>query len=633
MIRRSLLLVALVAAAVALPGLEWDEEGTLAVRTVAIPVGAADAWESPVLYTEALAVGLSWEADPPAGAAVQVLDGDGWSDWIEIGLGEEHGPDPDHPEGNRTASDPVYVGEGVQAVRYRVAGSAEVSAELVEHEPEGFGRGMARKVGSIRLRLQPGASASPEQPTIVPRAAWNTDGCISNITDDTHLLPRVRVAFVHHTTGSVSNSYAWVRAICRYHTVANGWDDIGYNFLVAADGTIFEGRAGGIDRAIRGGHTAGFNSYSTGVAILGDYSGSAPSAAALASLRRLLAWKLDVHHVDPTSTVALPSLGNAKFAEGMAVSLPAVSGHRDAQATTCPGNACYQLLPSIRTGVDALGGARIFLSGPDTVVGSQLRGYAPTTIRADFTETMDWAFRILDPAGETVVSHSGRGTSASVTWDGTAGGQPVAQGDYRIRIDATTSSGPAPRAVDEVLRLGSGFRDVSGVHALDIERLADLDITRGCNPPVNDRFCPHDLVTRGEVAAFVARLLDLPPAAGNTFVDDDGSVFERDIERVAARGILRGCNPPANTRVCPDANLTRGEMAAVLSRALGLPPGSDAFVDDDGHLFEGDIDRLAESGITRGCNPPTNDRFCPNEPVQRQQMASFLVRAHGWLGG
>ena len=112
------------------------------------------------------------------------------------------------------------------------------------------------------------------------------------------------------------------------------------------------------------------------------------------------------------------------------------------------------------------------------------------------------------------------------------------------------------------------------------------------------------------------------------FVDDDGSVHESDIERLDELGITRGCNPPINDSFCPAQNVSRDQMAAFLNRALGLPAASmDFFVDDAGSVFEADINAIAEAGITLGCNPPTNDRYCPTSNVTRAQMASFIVRA------
>jgi uncharacterized delta-60 repeat protein len=127
---------------------------------------------------------------------------------------------------------------------------------------------------------------------------------------------------------------------------------------------------------------------------------------------------------------------------------------------------------------------------------------------------------------------------------------------------------------------------------------------------------------------FVARL-ELSPIPSVSFVDDSGSVFESHIEALARAGITLGCNPPANDRFCPNDPVTRGQMAAFLVRSFGYTDdgGGDLFVDDDESVFAGDIDRLGAAGVTLGCNPPVNDRFCPDNPVTREQMAAFLTRA------
>ena len=185
-------------------------------------------------------------------------------------------------------------------------------------------------------------------------------------------------------------------------------------------------------------------------------------------------------------------------------------------------------------------------------------------------------------------------------------------------------------AVAAELEPGGTFIDDNGnVHEGYIEAIAAEGITRGCNPPTNDRYCPSDPVTRGEMAAFITRALGLPGTTTDFFEDDETSVFENDINALAAAGITRGCNPPTNDEFCPGGAVTRGEMAAFLVRAKGYTDdgGGDLFVDDDASVFEGDIDRLGTAGVTKGCNPPTNDRFCPNDLVLRDQMASFLGRA------
>lgn len=116
----------------------------------------------------------------------------------------------------------------------------------------------------------------------------------------------------------------------------------------------------------------------------------------------------------------------------------------------------------------------------------------------------------------------------------------------------------------------------------------------------------------------------LPP--GGTFMDDNGSMFEGAIEAVAAEGITKGCDPPLNDLFCPNDPVTRGQMAAFLVRALGLTATSGATFSDvpSTHTFATDIDRLATAGITSGCG---SGRFCPNDPVTRGQMAAFLQRA------
>jgi ribosomal protein L30/L7E len=170
--------------------------------------------------------------------------------------------------------------------------------------------------------------------------------------------------------------------------------------------------------------------------------------------------------------------------------------------------------------------------------------------------------------------------------------------------------------------------DDTSIFEADIEKIAAAGITKGCNPPANDRFCANAYVTRGMMAAFLVRALGLTSFGSADFVDDNHSTFESDIERLAAAGITKGCNPPANDRFCPDSYVTRGSMAAFLTRALGLTrSGSVDFIDDNHSTFESDIEKIAAVGITKGCNPPANNRFCPDSYVTRGTMAAFLSRA------
>ncbi len=200
-----------------------------------------------------------------------------------------------------------------------------------------------------------------------------------------------------------------------------------------------------------------------------------------------------------------------------------------------------------------------------------------------------------------------------------------------IRVVADAWSGPPPTSPPG--GQDGSFDDIEGsIFQAEIEWLAAAGITKGCNPPDNTLFCPTAEVTRGQMAAFLHRALGGLLEVGEpvAFADDNNSVFETDIEWLGASGVTKGCNPPANSRFCPSDAVTRGQMAAFLHRALGgvLPTGSTIdFVDDNTSVFESDIEWLAATAVTRGCNPPTNDRFCPNEPVTREQMAAFLYRA------
>lgn len=188
---------------------------------------------------------------------------------------------------------------------------------------------------------------------------------------------------------------------------------------------------------------------------------------------------------------------------------------------------------------------------------------------------------------------------------------------------AVSASG-LPAHAQTIAPGGTFWDDDGNVHESYIEAIAAADITRGCGGPYEDEFCPYDQVTRGQMAAFLARALDLQRTTDTDwFADDEASIFQDSINRLADAGITTGCGLGL---YCPLAHVSRAEMAAFLVRALDLPPGPDAFVDDENSIFEAEINALAAAGVTAGCNPPSNDRFCPSEDVRRDQMASFLGR-------
>jgi hypothetical protein len=188
-----------------------------------------------------------------------------------------------------------------------------------------------------------------------------------------------------------------------------------------------------------------------------------------------------------------------------------------------------------------------------------------------------------------------------------------------VALPAQGLSGP-----DEPTELAPGgtfIDDDDTVHEGAIEAIAAADISSGCAPEL---FCANRQITRAEMAAFLARALRLELDAPDLFGDDDGSRFEAEINAVGRAEITIGCD---EGRFCPDATMSRAQMATFLVRAFGLPPSAtDEFLDDDGSVHEPAINAIAAAGVTTGCDTLI---YCPLQRVQRGQMASFLARAMG----
>ncbi|MEU9141760.1 N-acetylmuramoyl-L-alanine amidase [Streptomyces sp. NPDC048404] len=189
------------------------------------------------------------------------------------------------------------------------------------------------------------------RPRIVTRHGW---GANENLRERGFLYTKtVKAAFVHHTASgnkySCSQVPSIIRSIYRYHVVSSGWRDIGYNFLVDKCGTIYEGRAGGVAKAVMGAHTRGFNTNSMGIAVIGTFGATKPTDAALKAISRLTAWKLGLYGANPRGKTYLKSAGGNLYRKGKNVRLNVISGHRDGFATECPGRLLYGKLGSART--------------------------------------------------------------------------------------------------------------------------------------------------------------------------------------------------------------------------------------------------------------------------------------------
>jgi hypothetical protein len=305
-------------------------------------------------------VGLSWRGGKIDSLSFRVRrDGGGWTRWVAVGAGGDDGPDRGSREARkaRLSSNPLWAGEADE-VQLALSGGRRVRDLRLRFVNT---TGTATPAARHRTRLRERAArsdarqADTSQPSIVPREQWASDKCPPRADP---AYGQVNLAFIHHTVSAndygPEDSAAMVLGICRYHRNGNGWNDIGYNFLVDRYGTIFEGRAGGIAEAVVGAQAQGYNSTSTGIASLGTFSSGGQTPAGLAAIARLLSWKLAVHGVPPTGSVEVVSQGGStnRFPAGSRPVFDRISGHRDANATACPGDGLYAQLPQLRAMVD-----------------------------------------------------------------------------------------------------------------------------------------------------------------------------------------------------------------------------------------------------------------------------------------
>jgi N-acetylmuramoyl-L-alanine amidase-like protein len=373
--------------------------------------------------------GVSWRGT--GGVELRTRSGSGlWSAWRAAAPEGEDGPDIGSAEQRRAGwrlGNPWWVGVS-DRIQARATGDVSaVRAELV-WSPD------------VKIPLR--VTASVGAPPIVPRLSWGADEKIRRGLPS--YASSVQFAIVHHTAGrndySRSEAAAIVKGIQLFHVQGNGWNDIGYNFLVDRFGTIYEGRYGGIDRNVVGAHALGFNTGSVGIALLGTYGSTKPPQAALDAIAKLIAWRLDLAHVDPTSFVNVISGGSEKYAPGIPVLLNAVSGHRDTGLTECPGNALYARLNSIAAAARSLGGLKIFDPNAETA-GTSIR------VRATLSAPQPWTVTITSSAGAETARGSGSGTSVDWTWD-SAGAPP---GSYSWNVSAGSA-----RPATGILRAGGG---------------------------------------------------------------------------------------------------------------------------------------------------------------------------------
>jgi hypothetical protein len=384
-------------------------------------------------------VGLHWRGSGSVEFRTRSLAGR-WSSWHRAAPEAEDFPDDSTAEARAARGwrlgNPYWTGAS-DRIAYRLRGRVDRLRAYFVRSPE-------ERIPLRRVSLA-------GSPLILNRLAWGANESIRRAAP--RYASTVQFAIVHHTAGSnsytASQSAAIVRGIEVYHVKGNGWNDIGYNFLVDKYGQVFEGRYGGVDRNVIGAHAEGFNTGSTGVAVLGTYGSTPPSTAAQGALANLLAWRLDVAHVDPLSTLMWSSGGNARFPAGVPVMLRAVAGHRDTGFTSCPGNALYAQLGVLAQQAATLGLPKLYAPSVRGELGGQI------VFRAHLTEQLPWTVTVTDAAGNVV--GSGSGTSQEIEWTWNAA--TAAKGLYRWTIAAgdtvrpatgTIGAAPVPLAIRSV---------------------------------------------------------------------------------------------------------------------------------------------------------------------------------------
>ncbi|MGH9033091.1 MAG: peptidoglycan recognition protein family protein [Acidimicrobiia bacterium] len=341
----------------------WSPAGTVEAqpRDEGPDEGSADAANRPAAnVSEPL-----WVGDDVTGVRVHLDAGTA----ADVDLHAVDSPPAGAPDGSAVAAGgPILVGEGVDGAPRLIALVVLAAAGLglalaLTHSPRPSPRRRRRLVGAVAvasLGLGACVAAPPPPPTgsapdgMITRAAWGANEGLrtANCPGGPDYMSSVRFAVVHHTVNS--NSYAasqgpqLLRGIYGYHTQSLGYCDIAYNFLIDRYGNVYEGRYGGAGNAVMGAHALGFNTSSTGIALIGDFRTAVPPDPAIAALERVLAWKLGVHGINPKANVQYTTSGNEKWAKNSGVTVPPITYHGYTGFTECPGTQVINRMDQIR---------------------------------------------------------------------------------------------------------------------------------------------------------------------------------------------------------------------------------------------------------------------------------------------
>jgi hypothetical protein len=451
-------------------------------------------------------VGLRWSgrALPHVHIRVRSAADARWSAWRELPVGRGYTDAAWAGDADRVQYRLSRAVPGVRIHFVNTLGTSTAAERVKTAVRRAANRGV---IAAARVFGAADASAAASRPAIVPRSGWNAQDCPPRAAAQ---YGQVKLAFVHHTVTlndySADESPSIVLGICRYHRNSNGWNDIGYNFLVDKYGTIFEGRAGGIDRPVVGAQAEGFNSQSTGIANLGDYSSTPQSDAALQAMAKLIRWKLPLEGAETSGTVQVTSAGGStnRFPAGTSTTLDRISGHRDGNNTECPGDGLYSQLPELRRLVGDVQPAPAGGASPASPASTRLTAAAsPATVKVPAATEVRGRLATKDGSpvgGEPVAIEQLRGKS----WRPAAEATTDASGDFsapvapsanatlravfagasayrhstssrtsvKVRPDMTLKAPAAMLTTGARIRLRGGIRPAKSLVAIVVERRA-----------------------------------------------------------------------------------------------------------------------------------------------------------------
>lgn len=596
-----------------------------------------------VVQTYATMIACSWKGERPDSIEVRALSIDGtWSNWFRL--------DPISDE-ETNATEAAWIGESIKTeIRASLYGedvSDEITAHLIETSENTEDRNVSTNGSTSRTMTffstasttstyQPGYKA----PAVISRKSW---GANESYAGSTYTRNSTKGIFLHHTAGTNNYTKAQaaqqVRGMYVYHTRTLGWSDLGYNAVVDKYGQIFEGRKGGLEKNVTGAHSLGFNRESFGVSVMGDYSSRSLPSAAIESVSKIVAWKLagTFNRNATAKTSFYNTTSGTRYAVNSTARLNIISGHRDVNYTDCPGSAYYRQLPSIRSRVQ-------------TLINSSFKGHYNAYVSAGGASKLGTVTHIARKIGQyettrltngLIISENEKNSKAYLSsfapnWTA-AWGRPLVSTSASVQ---RFEKGTARRENGKVtFTTGGGqyFKDVpdSLIFSNEINTLASHNIIKGWKMKDGSlEYRPMSNVLRDATIVFIYRAMGSPaytPPTKSPFADvPTNNVFYKEIAWAYSTGITEGWKMRNGTRQFrPFEPIKRDAMAAFLMRAAGVknPPKATKapFSDVPTSLIFADEIQWMKS-TGISTGWAHNNTYQPFAETKRDAMAAFIYR-------